>query len=530
MANIFLKKDDSITLGGANLSIFGDSTGVDTISLLNTARAKVNAHVDIVQLEGVVSDYKINVEGNQINFYLNDAKVAAITAQDDSDGTQIKFADTQASLKLSSLNNATLGAATLSSTATAFTKAQLSATTGAATFPADLWKKYNIDFDDAVISDNAFYLLEPYYTSTATGRKDDLHITKLNPDLTIAKQVFVGDALDQFYQESTLSSTVDGGIIFAGGIGYYDSYITKLNSNLEVVGTVKVGQASTNEAINDVASRADGKMVAVGYEYAISDAKDAYVLLLNSDMTVAAQKRIDNSALQNSNEEFYNVWTFADNSSIASFSAQVFVQFDANLNILRTVDFNQNLNHFTQLDNGKIYAVGYYKLFELNSDLSVAKAWSTNFDIEAMTASGNKLTIKSDYASIVQLDMTSGSPVVTSYEYMADRAGYNVFPYDYNLITKNDNVYLAKGGFHGSVIYAINPTDSLNSPNLAGDYRIYAGDKTKLTLTALNAATAISSEPLTYTASDINIVSSLTYTTIDATGINKVVTGDTLIA
>lgn len=535
MATIFLKKDDLITLGEANLTVLGSALGSETVSLLNSARAKINSHVDIVQLAGQVSDYKFSVEGSLVNVYLNNDKVAAISAQEDTDGTQIKFSDTQASLKLTGLGVATLGMANLTTTATSYTKAQLASPASPISTPTDIWKSYSSGFTGFAVSDNNVFLTQLYQSD----RKLDVLVNKLNSDLSIAKTVFVGDSSAQ--GQNSICATADGGLVITGsqsvdGIISYGSYITKLDKNLAVVGTVIVGSEGEPDQVNAVASRSDGKIVAVGYDRSVSDPhrSDAYILLLNSDMSVAAQKSVSDANNPSSYNSFTSLTVLQDNSILANAGYGVIVQFDKDLNMVRTVDFNIPFSKFVQTDNGNLYAYSGYHLFQLDSDLTITHKWYLNWDfnnseISYMIAQGNNLIIKNIFSSLIQVDVSGTQPLITQEEYIVTRSGGYVYTDDFAIL--NDTVLLATkgGGIGGGILYSVKPSIDI-TPNYESDYRVNEGDISNNTI--LERALDISTRqtPLNYTATDINIIGNLSFTTLDATGVTTISAGASLIA
>jgi hypothetical protein len=437
---------------------------------------------------------------------------------------------------LSGLGVATLGKASLTTTSASYTKDQVLGTVTPTTAPTDMYKSYSSSGYMSLLvtgSDNLF-MTGQIDTSYQLNRNSDMLVTKLNSDLTIAKSVYVGDGNSQYFQASASSS--DGGVVITGrqsvsGINGEDSYITKLDANLGVVATVKVGTNGVSDLVNAIATRADGKIVAVGYEYSQADAKDAYILLLNSDMTVAAQKRVDNSALQNSDESFSAVYTLKDNSILANAGNGVIAQFDQNLNLVRTVDFSQNnITDFVQATDGRIFAYSSYYLYQLNSDLSVAHAWNTNFDIDDIEVSGNNLMVKTHYNEVVQLDISNTQPVITQAEYITTRSGDNPYPTD--LVLYKDTALLANYGY-GSSLFSIKPSIA-TQPNLTGDYRVYEDAISKFSLTEKTVSSVISQTPLTYTAdnfsSSVTMVGTLSFTTMDGTGVTTISGSGSLIA
>jgi hypothetical protein len=529
MARLFLDKDDNVLVSD-RLTVLG-STSAETVRLANTAIASINSNVDTIQFEGNIADYKFAVQGTNLLVTYNGASLATIGIQTDIDGTALKFADTTTTSVLSSLGTATLGKTSLTTTSASYTKDQVLGTVApTTTAPTDMYKLYSNNYIKQLVtgSDNLF-MVGNVSTSYQLNRSSDILVNKLNSDLSIAKSVYVGDVNAQYFEAS--ASISDGGVVITGrqsvsGINGEDSYISKLDANLGVVATVKVGTTGVDDLVNAIATRADGKVVAVGYEYSQADAKDAYILLLNSDMTVAAQKRVDNSAVQNSDEYFSAVYTLKDNSILANAGSGTIAQFDQNLNLVRTVDFSQNIDKFIQVTDGRIFAYTSSYLYQLNSDLSVAHVWQANFSMSDIEVSGNNLMVNINYNEVVQLDISNTQPVVTQAEYVTTRTGGNPYPDD--LVLYKDTALLVD--YAG--IFSLKPSNA-TQPNLAGDYRVYEDDITKFSLTEKTVSSIISQTPLTYTAdnfsSSVTMVGTLNFTTLDATGVTTISGSGSLI-
>jgi hypothetical protein len=126
MARLFLSSGDSFILSSANTTVFG-STSAETLNLTNTAISSViNSNVDSISFVGNVADYKFSVQGTNLLVTYNNSTLATIGIQTDSNGTALKFNDITTAAVLSGLNVATLGKASISTSAATITSASIS--------------------------------------------------------------------------------------------------------------------------------------------------------------------------------------------------------------------------------------------------------------------------------------------------------------------------------------------------------------------------------------------------------------------
>ncbi|MEW5973245.1 MAG: DUF4214 domain-containing protein [Pseudomonadota bacterium] len=386
----------------------------------------------------------------------------------------------------------------------------------------DVWVKYDEILDFLAAGDDALFVGSDYYTGYRLNRSDDILVAKLNGSLGVDKAVLVGDANSQ--DIDSVAVTASGGVVLAGnhyqsGVYGQDSFITQLNSDLGMVGTVKIGQAGTSEEIHAVAVRPDGKIVAVGYEYAVADAKDAYIVLLNADMTVHAQRRIDNAAVQNSDEEFVSVAVLSDNSIVANAGNGTLVKFDANLNLVKAFDLDWYVDEILALPDGRLMVRDYKSFAVLDSGLNVQKAWAVNFDVDDMEVSQDGHLIISGGCcdeAVVEFDLSGAAPSALDAEYITNRNGYAVSTDD--SVTFGDAV-IVRNNYSG-LLMMIDPSVTVD-PNLASDYRVQEKDKnlymfTDIAKTSYGYPDVV---PLNWTQGDVSIVGSLNFTTLDGSGI-----------
>lgn len=268
-----------------------------------------------------------------------------------------------------------------------------------------------------------------------------------------------------------------------------------------------------------MAVRPDGKIVAVGYEYAVADAKDAYIVLLNADMTVHAQRRIDNAAVQNSDEEFVSVAVLSDNSIVANAGNGTLVKFDANLNLVKAFDLDWYVDEILALPDGRLMVRDYKSFAVLDSGLNVQKAWAVNFDVDDMEVSQDGHLIISGGCcdeAVVEFDLSGAAPSALDAEYITNRNGYAVSTDD--SVTFGDAV-IVRNNYSG-LLMMIDPSVTVD-PNLASDYRVQEKDKnlymfTDIAKTSYGYPDVV---PLNWTQGDVSIVGSLNFTTLDGSGI-----------
>ena len=398
---------------------------------------------------------------------------------------------------------------------------------------------YKLQLDDVLAFNDRIFVVGDYTTSSVKGQSHDLFVASLNSDLTVAKQKVIGDIYTQY--NPIAEGTREGGLIVAGTYlapepngditnnTKPDSFVMLLDANLNVVKTLKIGLLSGVETINDVIQRPDGKILVVGSQNDSADGTqitDAYLLMLNSDMTIAKQVRFDNPKI-NSGENFNSVYVLADNSVLAVGSGGVVSQFDADLNLIRTLDFNKAVNHFNQLDNGRLFASASNFLYEFSSDLTVINAWQANFQLDQLQSKNNQLYAASVYdANIIEIDLSSSEPVLTQQEYVkyALNAGYALST-DFALF--HDQVLMAN--LRDGMFYALN-LDVETRPNMESNYRSFEGDLSKLSLNRLDATKAISALSVDYSVQPVSIVGTLDFYNNEVTDLLQASKSVSLIA
>lgn len=116
MAKVYLDANDTFTLASA-ATVYGKAGGTEKLLIQSgVTGVTVDANVERVDLAGNVSDYTFKQTGNVINVYSGTTLVTTTTLQDDSDGTQMVFANGSVSAKMGTGGVMTLGGATVSAT------------------------------------------------------------------------------------------------------------------------------------------------------------------------------------------------------------------------------------------------------------------------------------------------------------------------------------------------------------------------------------------------------------------------------
>jgi Ca2+-binding RTX toxin-like protein len=225
MARVILSNNETFTVFNSTASVEG-GTGTETLLIGGTSSAvTVSQSIERVDLKGNVGDYTYQAAGNQVKVYSGGALVATITAQDDSNGTQVAFADGSAYLTVTALNAASLGSAAIGTTAVAVSSSQVGST-----------------FDTTTKSG-----------STALGGTTNTNQTFT---LTTGVNTMTGGTGNDFYDGSTVSTlnsydTLDGG---AGTDTLYATLaagtISPTISNIEALQFATSASASSTAAVD----------------------------------------------------------------------------------------------------------------------------------------------------------------------------------------------------------------------------------------------------------------------------------------
>lgn len=127
MANIFLNAGERFLTSNYSY-VFGNMGKMtETIAIDGLPTVIVDQQVERVELAQKMTAYRFAIQGNQAFVYQDQYLLGKIAIQADTDGTQIAFADGATHLKITALNQATLGGQGLEHTPTTFTPTLLGA-------------------------------------------------------------------------------------------------------------------------------------------------------------------------------------------------------------------------------------------------------------------------------------------------------------------------------------------------------------------------------------------------------------------
>ena len=179
------------------------------------------------------------------------------------------------------------------------------------------------------------YIVAGYTRSFGAGGYD-VYILKLNSDGNLEWQkTFGGEGEDQAY---SIQETTDGGYIVAGytnsfGAGGYDVYVLKLNSDGSLAWQKTFGGNNEDYAYS-IQQTTDGGYIVAGYTWSFGAGynADVYVLKLNSDGSLAWQKRFGGSG----DDQAYSIQETTDGGHIIAGST------GSDIYILK-LDSNENL-------------------------------------------------------------------------------------------------------------------------------------------------------------------------------------------
>lgn len=116
MAELFLNAGERFFTTN-NAQVYGSLGATETIAIDGLPLVKVDQQIERVELAHNMNFYKIAVKGNQALIYDGRYLIAQIAIQVDPDGTQLSFADGSANLKITGLNQMTLGGVHLENSA-----------------------------------------------------------------------------------------------------------------------------------------------------------------------------------------------------------------------------------------------------------------------------------------------------------------------------------------------------------------------------------------------------------------------------
>ena len=230
MARVFLDANESNSFNG-NVEVFGNS-GIEGVLIKGTGN-KVQSTVERIEFTGALNTYTFGITGNVVTVKSGSTIVATITVPDTAAGQTLAFANGSAALKITGLNNATLGGAAVPTTA-GVVAAQLNA--------AD---STNVD-----VAGNIFTLVEVAGTSAVTEQVLTWGYDAENGGVPVADLLkFLVDIAKVDFLELGLID--DDGVDPAGAISQISSItIGDINSDDEsaIIITTNDGRVLTAEA------------------------------------------------------------------------------------------------------------------------------------------------------------------------------------------------------------------------------------------------------------------------------------------
>jgi len=124
MARVILNNETFTVFNNTNVEILGSSGAENVLIGGSSAAVSVAQSIERVDVNGSVVDFTYQAAGNQVNILRAGSVVATVTPQEGT-GTQVRFADGSAVLKVIALGSATLGSAAIGTTAGALTVAAI---------------------------------------------------------------------------------------------------------------------------------------------------------------------------------------------------------------------------------------------------------------------------------------------------------------------------------------------------------------------------------------------------------------------
>lgn len=109
MSTVFVAPDAQFTAADPKLMIFGGSGNERVRVTAAASLATINPNVETVDFAGAISSFTFEVTGNVVIVRQGNVVTASLVVQDDANGTRLRFADGGADLRITGLNQVTLG-------------------------------------------------------------------------------------------------------------------------------------------------------------------------------------------------------------------------------------------------------------------------------------------------------------------------------------------------------------------------------------------------------------------------------------
>lgn len=249
-------------------------------------------------------------------------------------------------------------------------------------------------------------------------------------------------------------------------------FLWSLDADLQPVAAIHLGTEGGNApVINDVTALADGRILVVGWQNSVADGRDAFAMVLNSDLTVHAQKTFDAPRV-GSNESFNVAHQLQDGTLLVSGTGGELFRLDQNLNVLAsrdisTVNIELDIN---PLENGLFLVQRGTAFLVMDNELNVLSTkYSTNIDSLELQSPGHFVAYETPGIFYnLYVDVSDPyNPVleVDDFRQVTARSGFGVhidrFTADDGVVTAIDN----------NNVFAFR-LDLEASPNLAADFRL----------------------------------------------------------
>lgn len=365
-------------------------------------------------------------------------------------------------------------------------------------------------------SSNAQQVVNGSWIFADTGRlnysaKNDIYLVELDTNtMQPGSMASLGNA---GYGESAqgIASGKNGGHLVWGDLdNSWNSpvdnlaFAWSLDSSFKPLAAIHLGTGSGNApGIEAGAILSSGKMVLVGEQNNVADARDAYVVILNSDMSVHAQRRFD-SPTNNSSEKFSAIKELNDGSLLLiSHTGEVF-KVNQDLEVLATRDVGYAYTSFQELSNGLLLAQNGNSFKVLKSDLTVLSAFYVGGMDNAAPISESSYLGYDAAGEFFRLDIDLSDPLkptisTSDYKLLASRSGYGVYVDRFSV--EGDTVTAIDGA--NVFVFEL---DVDASPNLAADYRLMTDSKTAASPPSISVASSVSQAIPDWEAFDVQIV------------------------
>ncbi len=282
------------------------------------------------------------------------------------------------------------------------------------------------------------------------------------------------------------------------------SFIWSLDGDMKPVSAIHLGDVKGGDEpdINDMVALGNGKYLAVGQQNTVSDSWDGYAVVLNSDLTVHAQKRFD-APSNGSSEEFIHAYKTADGNALLLGRNGELFKVDADLNVLhsQTVQYTSSLY---ELEKGMILAKNGASFIVLDSDLTMTAKFVVPGVDKLEQSSPGKFVGYDTSGQFFTFNVNVTDPQAPTVEtgdfkLLATRTGSGIYVDDYFV--------------KGSVVTAIYNDESFvfdltaeASPNLAADYRLLTDTDTAASPPSISYFNDTSQELPSWVPHDVQIV------------------------